>query len=84
MASATQGKQSTFTSELWQLKWEPEFAVEIIAAARWGNTVEAAASNYAGHLASIASGPARAHRPAGACTQGRLGHRGGTAGKESA
>lgn len=38
---ATAGK-GTF-KELWKLEWKPEFAVEIIDAARLGNTVESAA-----------------------------------------
>jgi hypothetical protein len=37
------GKLGTF-HEVWQLQWEPEFAVEVIAAAPWGNTVASAAS----------------------------------------
>lgn len=51
--TAVHGKLGTF-HEVWQLKWEPEFAVEIIAAARWGNTVEAAAASYVRHRASTA------------------------------
>lgn len=38
------GGDSTF-HELWELEWQPEFAVSIIEANVWGNTVEAAASN---------------------------------------
>jgi hypothetical protein len=49
------GKLGTF-HEVWQLTWEPEFAVELIAAARWGNTIEAAASTYARHRAATADG----------------------------
>ena len=30
--------------EVWQLQWQPEFAVRVIEAAAWGNTVEDAAS----------------------------------------
>ena len=44
------GKLGTF-HEVWQLKWQPEFAVELIAGARWGSTVENAASAYARHTA---------------------------------
>ncbi|WP_433490883.1 DUF5682 family protein [Nocardia grenadensis] len=29
--------------ETWELRWEPEFAVRVIEAARWGTTVQAAA-----------------------------------------
>ncbi|MFI5720028.1 DUF5682 family protein [Nocardia sp. NPDC051750] len=36
--------QSTGTfRESWELRWEPEFAVRVIEAARWGTTVQAAA-----------------------------------------
>jgi hypothetical protein len=37
------GKSGTF-HELWQTKWEPEFAVRLIEASIWGNTVPEAAS----------------------------------------
>jgi hypothetical protein len=47
------GKLGTF-HEVWQTRWEPEFAVDLIAAARWGNTVEAASSNHVRHLAQTA------------------------------
>ncbi len=36
------GRASTF-HEVWQVEWKPEFAVAIIEANVWGNTVEAAA-----------------------------------------
>ncbi len=36
------GKRGTF-HEIWTLRWEPEFAVELVGAAQWGNTIEAAA-----------------------------------------
>ena len=36
------GKRGTF-HEHWRLRWQPEFAVQIIEAAVWGNTVAAAA-----------------------------------------
>jgi hypothetical protein len=36
------GKRGTF-HEHWRLRWQPEFAVRIIEAAVWGNTVAAAA-----------------------------------------
>jgi hypothetical protein len=38
----TSGKSGTF-HELWTLEWEPEMALAIIEAGRWGNTVLAAA-----------------------------------------
>jgi hypothetical protein len=40
------GRTGTF-HELWRLAWEPEFAVDLIAASRWGGTLEAAASALA-------------------------------------
>ncbi len=40
------GKMGTF-HEAWELEWKPEFSIEIITAARWGNTVETAAAERA-------------------------------------
>jgi len=37
------GKRSTF-HEVWLVEWQPEFAVAVIEANIWGNTVEAAAT----------------------------------------
>nr|WP_262712894.1 DUF5682 family protein [Hymenobacter radiodurans] len=37
------GKSGTF-HELWRLRWEPEFALSVIEAGRWGNTVLTAAA----------------------------------------
>jgi Family of unknown function (DUF5682) len=45
------GKTSTF-HELWQLQWRPEFAVGLIDASIWGNTVESAATSSICHAAS--------------------------------
>ncbi len=42
------GKKGTF-HEFWRLAWKPEFVVKLIGAARWGNTVQAAASSFAVH-----------------------------------
>ncbi|MFI1463379.1 DUF5682 family protein [Nocardia carnea] len=36
------GSTGTFR-EAWELRWEPEFAVRVIEASRWGTTVQAAA-----------------------------------------
>ena len=47
--SEARGK-GTF-KEVWQLQWQPEFAVAVIEAAAWGNTVEGAASARARDLA---------------------------------
>lgn len=44
------GRASTF-HEIWKLEWTPEFAVAIIEAGVWGNTVEAAASARVVHEA---------------------------------
>jgi len=40
------GKMGTF-HELWRLQWQPDFAVAIIEASRWGNTVHDAAAEFA-------------------------------------
>lgn len=45
------GKKGTF-HELWRLQWEPEFAVKIVEAAIWGNTVPAAAAAKAKNVAA--------------------------------
>lgn len=37
--------------EIWRLKWEPEFSIQIIEKGNWGNTLEEAAANYTAHLA---------------------------------
>lgn len=39
---AVAGKRGTF-HELWKLEWQPEFAVALIEASLWGNTLESAA-----------------------------------------
>jgi hypothetical protein len=48
---ASGGRASTF-HEVWQIEWKPEFAVAIIEANVWGNTVEAAATAKVVHQAS--------------------------------
>ncbi|MFN0053951.1 MAG: DUF5682 family protein [Planctomycetales bacterium] len=52
------GKLSTF-HELWQLEWKPEFAVAIIEANVWGNSVQEAAT--AKVTATAVSHPELAH-----------------------
>jgi hypothetical protein len=47
------GRTGTF-HEQWQLAWEPEFAVDLIAASRWGGTLEAAATALAADRAAQA------------------------------
>jgi hypothetical protein len=47
------GRTGTF-HEQWQLVWEPEFAVDLIAASRWGGTLEAAATALAADRAAQA------------------------------
>jgi hypothetical protein len=47
-------KQGNFW-EFWQVKWEPEFAVKLIEANVYGNTVEAAAGASAGRAADAAA-----------------------------
>lgn len=47
-------KQLGTFHEYWQTQWQVEFAVRLIEANIWGNTVEKAASGYARHLAEEA------------------------------
>jgi len=49
------GGTGTFR-ELWRLAWEPEFAVDLIAASRWGGTLQSAASSLAAERALEARG----------------------------
>lgn len=46
-------KKGTF-HELWQVQWQVEFAVSLIEANIWGNTVESAATAFARHSADNA------------------------------
>jgi Family of unknown function (DUF5682) len=39
------GKSGTF-HEVWVLAWQPEFVIDLVAASRFGNTIEEAASNF--------------------------------------
>lgn len=41
------GRELTTKNEYWQMQWKPEFALNIIEAGMWGNTVERAATNFA-------------------------------------
>ncbi|EEF62182.1 DUF5682 family protein [Pedosphaera parvula] len=52
-AERASGKKGTF-HEVWRVRWQPEFAVAIIEAAIWGNTVASAASGRAYKLAEEA------------------------------
>jgi Family of unknown function (DUF5682) len=47
----TRGKAGTF-HEFWQVQWRPEFAVAVIEANIWGNTIEVAATAFVRHQAS--------------------------------
>ncbi|MFN0133600.1 MAG: DUF5682 family protein [Phycisphaerales bacterium] len=47
-------RDSTF-HEIWKLQWKPELAVAVIEAARWGNTVAAAAAACVADKAASAS-----------------------------
>lgn len=42
--TADQKQRSSTFHEVWKLQWKPEFAVAVIEAARWGNTVHDAAA----------------------------------------
>lgn len=49
------GQQKGTFHELWDLQWNPEFAVNIIEAAIWGNTLGDAASGKVAHAAEHAT-----------------------------
>ncbi|NJL78262.1 MAG: hypothetical protein HC874_00840 [Richelia sp. SL_2_1] len=51
---ATRGKKGTF-HEFWLVQWHPEFAVNLIEAGIWGNTIADAANTKACSLADTAS-----------------------------
>jgi hypothetical protein len=44
LTQEVRGKSGTF-HEVWILAWQPEFAIDLVAASRFGNTIEEAASN---------------------------------------
>jgi len=46
-------RASTF-HEIWALQWRPEFAIRVIEAAQWGNTVAGAAAASVAHRAASA------------------------------
>lgn len=47
------GKSGTF-HEVWALAWQPEFVIDLVAASRFGNTIEEAAANSAIETANAA------------------------------
>jgi len=56
--ATSRGSKGTF-HEIWQLKWEPEFAIQIIEASRWGNIIsDAAAALAVDHAQKAESLPA--------------------------
>lgn len=52
-ASGSEGKQGRF-HEVWELRWLPDYEVNLIEAGVWGNTVEEAARYFIRHQASEA------------------------------
>ena len=48
------GKSGTF-HEVWALAWQPEFVIDLVAASRFGNTIEEAASNSSIEAANAAT-----------------------------
>ncbi len=50
-SSSQGGRKSGTFHEYWTLQWKPEFILDLIQAARWGNTVESAASAKCRHTA---------------------------------
>lgn len=53
---AGMGRKAGTFHEYWRLKWAPEFAIDIVEAGAWGNTVEEAATALARHKADTAPG----------------------------
>jgi hypothetical protein len=53
-AQRVEGKSGTF-HELWQLQWRPDMVLQVLEAARWGNTVLEAASGAARQRAEAAT-----------------------------
>ena len=51
------GKSGTF-HEVWRVRWEPEFVVQLIEAGVWGSTIQTAASSKARDAADKADLPA--------------------------
>lgn len=49
------GTELSTKNEYWQLQWQPEFAIRIIEAGMWGNTVEQAANAFVIHQAKEAT-----------------------------
>jgi Family of unknown function (DUF5682) len=47
------GKSGTF-HEVWALAWQPEFVIDLVAASRFGNTIEEAAANSSIETANAA------------------------------
>ncbi len=50
LVEKTTGKKGTF-HEVWRIRWQPEFSLLIIEAARWGKTVAEAATAFSTHKA---------------------------------
>ena len=48
------GKSGTF-HEVWSLAWQPELAIDLVAASRYGNTIDEAASNASIEAANAAT-----------------------------
>lgn len=51
---AGMGRKAGTFHEYWRLQWRPEFAIDIVQAGAWGNTVEEAATAFARHKADTA------------------------------
>lgn len=48
------GRELSTKNEYWKMEWRPEFALQIIEAGMWGNTVQQATVNFVIHQASNA------------------------------
>lgn len=48
------GRELSTKNEYWKMEWRPEFALQIIEAGMWGNTIQQATVNFVIHQASHA------------------------------
>lgn len=48
------GRELSTKNEYWKMEWRPEFALQIIEAGMWGNTIQQAAVNWVINQSSVA------------------------------
>jgi hypothetical protein len=51
---AATGRELSTKNEYWKMEWRPEFALQIIEAGMWGNTIQQATVNFVIHQAAAA------------------------------